>query len=161
MPLVLVILRFKPYNIRDTALETLIQVTNTISALVVQAENALNYNRAIHRVSILPHTITLKSIYFALLSISFFEGKPYTWMAWRNVQDLFESVSGSCIIFLKEQHISEAVASGNVGTYLLVQCIFCKYLHSHSTRAKRYQLRITVFSFNSAKLYMSTQGEKQ
>lgn len=82
-------------------------------------------------------------------------------MAQRNVQDLLESVSGSCIIFLKEWHISEAVASGNAGTYLLVQCIFCKYLHSLSMRAKRHQLRITVFSFHSAKLYMSTKDEKQ
>lgn len=77
------------------------------------------------------------------------------------MQDLLESVSGSCIIFFKEQHISEAVASGNFGTYLLVQCIFCKYLHSHGRREKRHQLRITVLSFNSAKLYMSTQDEKQ
>lgn len=53
-----------------------IRVTNAASVLVVRAGNAFNYNGTIHRDQSYPTQILLKkSIYFALLSISSFEGK--------------------------------------------------------------------------------------
>lgn len=53
-----------------------IRVTNTASVLVVRAENAFNYNGMIHREQSYPTQLLFKkSIYFALLRVSSFEGK--------------------------------------------------------------------------------------